>query len=147
MVANHELGGDTSGYVSVDLDTHDGEDSSALFTTQTREATDELINALVRARNSAYPDAGSLATFQAACASGAVDIRESPSSVPPAIASFVSDVEAASVGDRWLRAIRRLNADEAPEPAEQPQSEQPRRQAALRRVIDRELDKMDWEGV
>lgn len=184
MVANHELGGDASGYVGISLD--DGVSRDELFTTQTREATDNLIDALVRARNSAYPDSGSLATFQAATASPAVAIREVDYFVPPIEpplaeaespyaawrgrhgidGSVVVDYDpmgaSPSSGDIKPKPVgayghfsawygvpwdHHVPVNEDPQPASPPQSEQPRREAALRRVIERELGRMDQEGV
>jgi len=174
LVANRELGGDASGFMSVSLnkDARDRANGGVavedhLFTVHTREAADDLINALVRARNSAYPDSGSLATFQAATASPATRVVESPcvpedaytlsTVVAPRVMLTVdgiglgTPVPSAEVDSHRLTWDRPVvswpGVAEVPEPSERPQSEQPRREAALRRVIERELERMRWEGV
>jgi len=151
----------------------DGVDGErALFTTQTREATDELINALVRARNSAYPDAENLSTAPNSFIGGASATTESPyladADLEPPLAAAEPPYAAwrerfgidGSVttdkpifGSTWDHpvvswpGVAKVLAPEDPQPAPAPQSEQQQRQAALRRVIDRELLQMDYEGV
>jgi len=127
------LGGDASGFVSVSLEKDNkGEGAKDLFTVHTREATDDLIRALVRARNNAYPDAGTLST-----------------EVVPRITLRVDGI---TLDHRPVVSWPGVSSSPVSEPVGQPEpdrldSEQPRRQTALRRVIARELSRMNYEGV